>query len=67
MSKLKDRRTQLGITQQQLADASGLSVRMIQNYEQGVNDFNGAAALTVYKVARALYCKVEDIIDIETV
>lgn len=64
MSKLKDMRTMRGITQQQLADATGVSVRMIQQYEQGKNNFNTAAAITVYKIAKALYCKVEDIIDV---
>lgn len=52
------------ITQSALAERSGVSVRMIQHYEQGVKDINAAAALTVSKLAQALGCSVEDLLEI---
>lgn len=67
---LKDDRTNLkrirelvGLSQSKLSEASGVSVRMIQHYEQGVKDINSAAVLTVYKLAQALECTVEDLIE----
>ena len=42
MSKLKDTRQAAGLSQSQLAAATGLNVRMLQHYEQGVKDINGA-------------------------
>lgn len=52
--KLKEYRTAAGLSQSQLAKASGVSVRNIQEYEQGKKDINKAQALTVYKIAQAL-------------
>ena len=66
MTKLKEMRTRRGITQAQLADACGLSIRAVQDYEQMHKDINKAAAITVYKLAKALYCRIEDIIEIDT-
>ena len=63
MTNLKRIRTELGFTQSQLAEASGVNVRMIQHYEQGVKDINAAGALTVYKIAQALKCTVEDLLE----
>jgi hypothetical protein len=34
-----------------------------QVFKQRVNDINKAQAHTVYKLARALYCKVEDLLE----
>jgi len=63
-SNLKEMRTRRGMTQAQLADASGVGLRMIQQYEQRQNDINKAAAVTVYQMAKALHCAVEDILEI---
>ncbi len=63
MSNLKRIRTEAGLSQSQLAEASDVNVRMIQHYEQGVKDINAAAALTVYRIARALDCTVEDLLE----
>ena len=35
---------------------------MLQNYEQGVRDLNGAKLLTLLKLCNALECKLADII-----
>lgn len=65
MSKLKWWRMMMGMSQKQLAEESGVSIRMIQYYEQGKNDINKAEALTVYKLAHALMCKVEDLLEFD--
>lgn len=62
MNKLKEKREAAGISQAVLAERTGISVRVIQNYEQGTRDLNGARAITVYRIAKALGCSVEDLI-----
>ena len=39
-----------------LAEKSGVNVRIIQSYEQGVRDINKAQFSTVAKLAQALEC-----------
>ena len=51
---LKEIREEKGLSQQHLANISGVSVRMIQKYEQGDKDITKASVTTVYKLARAL-------------
>lgn len=63
MTNLKKIREASGLSQGKLAEASGVNVRMIQHYEQGVKDINSAAALTVSKLAQALDCTVEDLLE----
>lgn len=60
---LEFRRQTKRYTQSKLAEESGVNVRMIQHYEQGVKDINRAAALTVYRLAQALDCTVEDLLE----
>lgn len=60
---LKNIREDRVLSQAKLAEASGVSVRMIQYYEQGIKDINKAQAETVYKLARALNCNMEDLIE----
>ena len=64
MSKLKDVRTRQGLTQKEVSESSGVNLRILQYYEQGANDINKAQALTVYKIAQALECRVEDILEL---
>lgn len=63
MSNLKNIRTKRGYSQSKLAELSGVNVRMIQYYEQGANDINTAQADTVYKLAQALQCNMEDLLE----
>lgn len=65
MNRLKNIREAAGLSQAKLAEASGVNIRMIQYYEQGVKDINKAQAITVYKLASALGCSMEDLIEIE--
>ena len=50
-------------TQQELSDASGVTLRMIQLYEQRQNDINKAQGGVVVSLARALGCDVEDLLE----
>ena len=65
MNNLKDTRIAKGLTQIQLAEESGVNLRMIQHYEQGVKDINKAEAMTVYKLAEALDCNVWELLEFE--
>lgn len=62
-TKLSEIRTARGFTQQQLSDASGVTLRMIQLYEQRQNDISKAQVHVVINLANALGCQVEDLID----
>ena len=62
MSNLKQIREDKNITQAKLSESSGVSIRMIQHYEQGVKDINKAQAITLHALAQALECKIEDLL-----
>ena len=53
-TRLGNRRTFLGLSQSQLAKASGVPVRTIQEYEQRARSINKAQADTVVALAKAL-------------
>ena len=61
-SRLKTLRESRGLSQSELASTSGVHLRSIQMYEQGVNDIDKAQAITLYKLSRAIGCKVEDLL-----
>ena len=63
MTKLQEIREASGLTRNQLAEMTGVSFRMISYYENGSKDINRAEALTVYKLAQALFCTVEDLLE----
>lgn len=63
--KLQELRLNAGMSQSQLANKAGVNGRMLQHYEQGYKDINKAQAITVYKLAKALDCKVEDLLELE--
>lgn len=51
------------LTQRGIAELSGVSYRMVKDYEQGQRDINGARLLTLLKLCAALRCRLEDIVD----
>ncbi|MBR4836900.1 MAG: helix-turn-helix transcriptional regulator [Bacteroidales bacterium] len=59
---LKTIRKQARLTQQRLAEISGVTLRMIQAYEQGDQDIRKAEAQTVFALSKALGCSPETII-----
>lgn len=62
-SKLSIIRKARGITQQRLANASGVTLRMIQLYEQRQNDISKAQTGVVIRLAKVLGCEVEDLVE----
>ena len=64
MSNLKRIRNEKNVTQKELSERSGISLQMISFYEQGVKDINKAQAITLYKIAQALECNIEDLLEI---
>lgn len=68
MYNLKIRRQEAGMSQKDLANASGVDWRIIQHYEceapSGHRDINKAAAIVVLKLARALDCEMTDIMEL---
>ena len=64
MSNLKKIRESKSMTRSQLSEASGVNLRILQYYEQGYKDINKAQAITLYRVANALECRIEDILEL---
>ena len=67
MTNLQKIRKERKMSQSQLATNAEISVRMLQHYEQRTRDINGAAAMTVYKLAEALRCDVKDLLEFQSV
>lgn len=64
-TKLKKARQEKGMTQKELAELTGISLRTLQHYEQGSKDLNQAAAITVYRLAEVLGVMIEELLEIE--
>ena len=62
-TKLRKIRESRQISQSELSKMSGVSLRSIQLYEQRVNDIDKAQAHTLYKLAHALGCNIEDLLE----
>lgn len=60
---LKKIREKRGLSQSQLSELSGVSLRMIQGYEQGEKNINKASGIILYNLSRALRCRMEDLIE----
>lgn len=56
-----------GYSQRLLAEESGVSLRMIQLYEQKQNDINKAQAETLLRLGRVLGCGIEELMDYTTI
>lgn len=62
-TNLKRIRTVYGFTQAELSERSDVSLRSIQMYEQRNKNINKASADTIYNLAKALGCTMEDLIE----
>lgn len=62
-TNLKAIRLDAGLSQSELAEISDISVRTIQQYEQNQKNINAAKAETVVKLAKALNCTVEALME----
>lgn len=65
MSKLQEQRAAAGLTRQKLSEKSGVNVRLIERYEQGERDINGAKLKTLLRLCASLGCELKDIVDDE--
>lgn len=63
ITKLRMFRENIGLSQSQLANESGVSLRSIQLYEQRVNDIDKAQVQTLYKLSLVLHCSIEDLLE----
>ena len=63
MNRLKNTREAAGLTQSELAEKSGVTLRMIRAYEQNTKDINKAQVATVIQLAEALGCDIKAIIN----
>ena len=61
-SRLKRLRLYMNLTQKELASRSGVSQRMIEQYEQGRKSLSHASAATVSSLAEALGCSMSELI-----
>lgn len=61
-SRLKELRTRAGMSQQQLADAAGISQQSVDKYESGARSFMRAQLETALRISRALGTPLEKLI-----
>ena len=64
-TKLREMRIKRGLSQKDLATKVNVSVRSLQDYEQGKTQIEGARLRTLCDLAIELNCKIEDIIESE--
>ena len=62
MTTIKEKRESLGLSQSKLAEAAEISVRMLQEYEQGRTRIDKAEAGKVLRIAKALGTTVEELL-----
>lgn len=65
VTNLRMYRERKGLSQSQLAEKANVKLRMIQLYEQRVNDIDNASASTLKKLSIALECQIEDLLEKE--
>lgn len=63
IANLKRIRIARGMTQKELSESSGVTLRMIQLYEQRQNDINKAQVEVVLRMANVLGCEIEDLLE----
>lgn len=62
-TRLRRHRDNCRMSQAELAEESGVPLRQIQLFEQGQRDINKTAAVTLYKLSKALCCRMEDLLE----
>lgn len=62
-TKLQTLRRFIGYSQRMLSHKSGVSLRMIQQYEQRAKDINKATGTNLMALAKTLGCSVEDLLE----
>ena len=64
-TRLRERRSNCGLSQSELAVEADVPLRQIQLFEQGQRDINKTSAITLFKLSKALHCRMEDLIEPE--
>lgn len=62
INKLLYQRSLAGMTQQSVADATGMNIRQIQKYEKGEYDIGNMTLKNALALSKALGCDVNDFI-----
>ena len=62
-TRLRERRSNCGLSQSELAAEADVPLRQIQLFEQGQRDINKTSAITLLKLSKALHCKMEDLLE----
>lgn len=63
-TKLRIRRETCGLSQSETAANANVPLRQIQLFEQRRRDINKTAAETLYKLGKALHCRMEDLMEL---
>lgn len=63
MTRLQDVRKATGMSQSELAKAAEMPVRTLQALEAGARNIDNMKVITVLKLAHALGCEIEDILE----
>ncbi len=66
MSKLGEVRKGKNISQKELAEMTGLSIRALQSYEQDFRPLGRASAEDVYRIAKVLDTTIEELLGLES-
>lgn len=59
---IKDRRKELGITQQELANMSGINIRQIQRFELETSKLENITLINAKRLADALGIQIDDLL-----
>ena len=62
-TRLRERRSNCGLSQSELADQADVPLRQIQLFEQGRRNINKTSAITLLKLSKALHCRMEDLLE----
>ena len=62
-TKLQELRKNIGYSQRELAEKSGVNLRTLQQYELKAKDINKAAATTLLALSKTLGCRIEDLLE----
>ena len=62
-TKLQVLRKNIGYSQRELAEKSGVNLRTLQQYELKAKDINKAATSTLFALSKTLGCKIEDLLE----
>ncbi len=63
ISKIQGLRKNIGYSQRELAEKSGVNLRTLQQYELKAKDINKAASGTLLALSKVLGCNIEDLLE----